>query len=143
VNNLTNNFTFIPVVAAALIGHDGHVLMQRRRKEAMHGGLWEFPGGKLKPSETAEQALLREIEEELGILLDARDLVPLCFASDPDLPPRPRDPHVILLYTVRTWRGDPQCLAGEALGWFAPEQLGTLAMPPLDVPLAAALVRSI
>ena len=140
---MTNNFTFIPVVAAALIDHVGNVLMQRRRKDAMHGGLWEFPGGKLKPSETAEQALLREIEEELGILLDVGDLVPLCFASDPALPPGARDPHVILLYTVRTWRGEPQCLAGEAIGWFAPEQLGTLAMPPLDVPLAAALLRSI
>jgi len=140
VNNLTKSFTFIPVVALALIDASGRVLMQRRREDAMHGGLWEFPGGKLHPAETAEQALLREIEEELGIGLDSRDLAPVSFASDPAMPPAARDPHVILLYMSRSWRGEPQCLAGEEIGWFAPEQLAHLAMPPLDVPLAQALL---
>lgn len=143
MNNLQKNPTLVPVVAAALIDDAGRVLMQRRHKHAMHGGLWEFPGGKVIPPESAEQALLREIEEELGVLLDPGDLTPAGFASDPALPPAPRDPHVILLYTVRKWRGEVQCLAGDAIGWFAPGQLRELAMPPLDVPLAAALFRTI
>lgn len=143
MNNLKKNPTLIPVVAAALIDSAGRVLMQRRQKAAMHGGLWEFPGGKVKPQESAEQALIREIAEELGVTLDPGDLMPAGFASDPSLPPAPRDPHVILLYTVRKWRGAVQCLVGEEIGWFAPGQLPSLAMPPLDVPLARALARAI
>ena len=113
--------------------------MQRRRLSDTHGGLWEFPGGKIEPGESPESALLREVDEELGIAPDRQSLAPLTFSSDPALPPAPRAPHVILLYTCREWQGDPQCREGEEVAWFAPDALAGLAMPPLDYPLAAAV----
>ena len=133
--------TVIPVVAVALIGSDGRVLMQQRRFKAMHGGLWEFPGGKVEPSESPESALLREIDEELGIRIDSQSLIATAFASDPALPPAPRVPHVILLYTCRRWDGEPRCLDGEQIAWVQPGDLAGLAMPPLDYPLARQLVK--
>ncbi len=129
--------TVIPVVALALIDGAGQVLMQRRRLLAQHGGLWEFPGGKVEAGETLTESLCREICEELGLLLDPAALEPLTFAASPD------QPHVILLYTCNTWSGDPVCLDGEEIGWFAASALGDLAMPPLDVPLAKAVAESI
>lgn len=140
---MEKNSTLIAVVAVALIRDDGYVLMQRRRFGAMHGGLWEFPGGKVKPLETAEQALIREIREELGITIDILDLAPLAFASDPAQPPQPREPYVILLYSCNKWQGEPCCLVGEAINWFARDELPSLAMPPLDIPLVEALIRVI
>ena len=127
--------TMIPVVAAALIGLDGRVLMQRRRRGAEHGGLWEFPGGKVEPGESLVESLCREIKEELGIALAPDALLPLSFAAAPD------QPYVILLYSCRKWHGTPACLDGEEIGWFAPEQVLNLPMPPLDVPLAQALLE--
>lgn len=131
--------TLVPVVAAALIDESGQALMQRRRLGGAHGGLWEFPGGKVEAGESPESALLREIEEELGVRLDPADLAPLAFSSDPRLPPAAREPYVILLYTCRSWLGTPHCREGEEIGWFAPSTLCELAMPPLDYPLARAL----
>jgi 8-oxo-dGTP diphosphatase len=125
--------TIIPVVAVALIDVGGRVLMQQRRSGAEHGGLWEFPGGKVEPGESLVESLCREISEELGIALNADALEPLSFASDPALP------YVILLYTCRDWVGEPLCLDGEAIGWFAIGEIAALPMPPLDVPLARAL----
>jgi len=131
--------TFIPVVAVVLLRDDGRVLMQRRSLASAHGGLWEFPGGKVEAGESPESALLREIEEELGIALDHMALSPLSFASDPALPPAPRAPHVILLYTCTRWEGEPHCHVGEEIGWFLPSEIPALSMPPLDYPLAHAL----
>ena len=127
------------MVAVALVDPRGRVLIQKRRQDASHGGLWEFPGGKVEPGETPEAALVREVREELGIALGS--FVPAAFASDPEADPARRDPHLILLYLCREWRGEPRCLAGEAVAWTAPEALAAMAMPPLDVPLAAALRR--
>jgi 8-oxo-dGTP diphosphatase len=141
-SNLQNIPTMIPVVAVALLTPDGRVLMQQRRPDRAFGGLWEFPGGKIECGESPESALLREVSEELGIALEAAALEPLCFASDRRLPPGDRQPHVILLYTCREWHGVPQCLDAAALRWFAPSELNRLPMPPLDVPLAEALIRA-
>jgi 8-oxo-dGTP diphosphatase len=140
---LQNSSTVILVVAVALVDPAGRVLLQRRRRDRAHGGLWEFPGGKVEPGDSPESAALREIEEDLGVVLAAPALRPLTFASDPRLPPEPRAPHVILLYTCREWRGEPECRDAEAIGWFAPRAFAGLAMPPLDYPLADALILSI
>jgi 8-oxo-dGTP diphosphatase len=136
---LQNISTPIVVVAAALIEPGGRVLLQRRRLGSEHGGLWEFPGGKVEPGESPQSALLREIEEELGVGLDPASLAPLSFACDPEWPLPPCRPLVILLYTCRSWEGEIECLDGEEIGWFALAELARLAMPPLDYPLAAAL----
>lgn len=134
--------TAVLVVAVAMVGLDGRVLLQQRRTGGRHGGLWEFPGGKVEAGESPESALVREISEELGVELAAEALCPLTFASDPAQPPLPREPHVILLYTCRQWMGEPRCLDGEAIAWVAPSDFAGLAMPPLDYPLAEA-VRSL
>lgn len=135
--------TFVPVVAVALVRADGCTLMQKRREDRAHGGLWEFPGGKIEPGESPEGAAVREIAEELGIEIAAEALEPVSFASDPAQPPAPRAPHVILLYRCRAWAGEPAALDADEIAWVAPERLPDLAMPPLDVPLAAALKKSI
>lgn len=121
------------VVAAALIAEDGRVLMQRRKRSAEHGGLWEFPGGKMEENETPVQSLCREIAEELSLELQPEALLPLTFAATPELP------YLILLYTCRDWIGEPVCLDGEEIAWIEAGTILSLDMLPLDVPLARVL----
>ena len=123
----------LEVVAAALIDDDGRILLQQRRPERQHGGLWEFPGGKVEPRETAIAALIREIDEELGVGLEATDLTWLARAEDAAAG------LVISLYTCCRWHGAPHCLDAAVIGWFAPGEMMALPMPPLDRPLATAL----
>jgi len=127
------------VVAVALIGKDGRVLMQRRALSRAHGGLWEFPGGKVEPGETAHGAAVREIAEELGVVLGVEALEPVSFAGHPLPGADGTAAPLILLFACRQWLGEPRCLDGEEIGWFAPENISALAMPPLDYPLALAL----
>ncbi len=125
------------VAAVALIDSEGRVLMQRRREGKEHGGLWEFPGGKLEPGETPEQATVREIAEELALELDPSMLQAVSFASG--VSPSGRM-IVLLLYLCREWHGTPECCDAEVVGWFEPKALRALLMPPLDIPLTAALL---
>ena len=123
----------LEVVAAALIDDGGRILLQQRRPERQHGGLWEFPGGKVEPRETAIAALIREIDEELGVGLEATDLTWLAREEDAAAG------LVISLYTCSRWTGAPHCLDAAGIGWFAPGEMMALPMPPLDRPLATAL----
>lgn len=130
----------------ALVDVDGTVLMQRRHFSAVHGGLWEFPGGKVEAGETPEGAGVRELHEELGVVLDPAGLVPVAFASGFTAGPEeggrvPRRPLVLLLYACGEWQGEAHARDAEEIGWHAPEKIGALAMPPLDYPLADALAR--
>ena len=124
-----------PVVAAALVAPDGRVLVQQRPPGKQMAGLWEFPGGKLEPGETPEDALVRELAEELGIVVAAEDLQPATFASQA-LGSR----HLLLLlYLCRRWTGTPALLDAVALRWVTPVEMRTLAMPPADKPCIAVL----
>jgi 8-oxo-dGTP diphosphatase len=134
---MENNPTWLPVVAAALQRQDGAWLMHKRPAEKQHGGLWEFPGGKVEIGETPEKALVRELSEELGIAVNGCDLQPAFFAQEAMA--GKRLPIVILLYTLRIWTGDPAGIEGGAIGWFTVGQVLKLDKPPLDVDLASKL----
>jgi len=125
------------VVAAALQREDGAWLMHRRSDHKHHGGLWEFPGGKVENGENPRVALARELREELDIEVSPSNCEAQFFAEEP-VDQRER-PIVILLYTLRIWTGAPVALEGGALDWFSLDQTRSLAKPPLDVELAAKL----
>lgn len=118
------------VVAGALMRPDGTCLMHRRPYEKHHGGLWEFPGGKVEVTEIPVKALIRELQEELGIIVSESACEPVAFADE-----RGRslaNPIVILLYKITSWEGDPQALEGGAVDWFDRDGIGQLDKPPLD-----------
>ena len=123
------------VVAVALADKAGRVLLQQRAPGRAMAGLWEFPGGKVEAGETPEVALVRELQEELGIEVDAAALAPACFASA-----SVGETHmVLLLYICRAWRGTPAPLDAAALKWATTEEMRALAMPPADEPLIGLL----
>lgn len=123
------------VAAVALIDADGRVLLARRPEGKPMAGLWEFPGGKLKPGETPEAALARELKEELGIDVTASCLAPFTFAS------HGYDGfHLLMpLYVCRVWDGVVRPCEGQEIAWVRSSRLGDYPMPPADEPLVAML----
>ena len=114
---------------------DGRVLIAQRPAGKAMAGLWEFPGGKVADGETPEAALIRELEEEIGIDTEESCLAPLTFASH-----RYESFHLLMpLYVCRVWRGTPVAREGQALKWVRPAALRDYPMPPADVPLVALL----
>ncbi|MGQ0559483.1 MAG: (deoxy)nucleoside triphosphate pyrophosphohydrolase [Sphingosinicella sp.] len=125
------------VVAAALADGDGRFLLQQRLPGRPMAGLWEFPGGKAKDGERPEAALVRELEEELGIRVCEQDLVPAAFASAPNQ----GRPMILLLYLCRRWQREPRPLDAAALKWLQPQEMDPAAMPLADRPLVDWLNR--
>lgn len=125
------------VVAAALVRDDGAVLIQRRPAGTDLAGHWEFPGGKIEAGETAEQALVRELEEELGVAIKTSNLFPLGFATGM----AKSRPLILLLFGARLWEGEATPIHASELNWVHIDALKTLPMPAADVPLIAQLRR--
>lgn len=126
----------VTVVAVALVDADGRVLLAQRPEGKQLAGLWEFPGGKLEPGERPEEALIRELHEELGITVKAACLAPLTFASHAY-----EGFHLLMpLYVCRKWKGFAQSREGQALKWVRPTALRDYPMPPADAPLIPHLI---
>ena len=124
------------VAACALVDADGRVLLAQRPQGKPMAGLWEFPGGKVESGERPEETLIRELEEELGIVVREPCLAPLTFASHayPDF-------HLLMpLYVCRRWEGAVTPREGQTLAWVRPNKLRDYEMPPADVPLVSHLM---
>jgi 8-oxo-dGTP diphosphatase len=122
--------------AAALIDPDCRVLIAQRPPDKSLGGLWEFPGGKIETGERPETGLIRELHEELGIIVEEACLAPLTFASFAY-----EDFHLLMpLYICRRWKGLVSAREHQALKWVAPRDLRAYPMPPADAPLIPALI---
>ena len=127
--------TIVLVAACALIDADGRVLLARRPPGRSLAGLWEFPGGKVETGERPEEALIREMSEELGIDIAEPCLAPLTFASHtyPEF-------HLLMpLYACCRWKGTVTAREGQELVWVRPSRLREYPMPPADEPLCAML----
>jgi len=124
------------VTACALVDADGRILLTRRPEGKPLAGLWEFPGGKVKEGETPEEALIRELREELTITVKAACLAPLTFASHAYA-----GFHLLMpLYVCRRWTGFAQPAEGQDMTWVDKRKLRDFAMPPADEPLIAHLL---
>ena len=123
------------VSAVALIDPDGRVLLAQRPEGKSMAGLWEFPGGKVEAGETPQVALIRELQEELGIDTWESCLAPLTFASHTY-----DDFHLLMpLFACRKWKGTPEPREGQVLRWVRANKLRDYPMPPADIPLIPIL----
>jgi 8-oxo-dGTP diphosphatase len=133
--NVGRQRPIVIVAACALLDREGAVLIAKRPEGRPLAGLWEFPGGKVEAGEEPEEALVRELHEELGIDIAKRDLAPLIFASHayPDF-------HLLMpVYLCRRWQGSVAAREGQELLWVKPGALHFYDMPPADEPLKIAL----
>ena len=124
------------VAACALVDRDKRVLLARRPPGKAMAGLWEFPGGKVEPGERPEDCLIREMHEELGVVIRHPCLAPFAFASHayPDF-------HLLMpLWVCRRWEGEPQPREGQELAWVRPIRMNEYEMPPADRPLVDLLI---
>ena len=134
--SLENNKPIVLVAACALIDTDGRILIAQRPEGKSLAGMWEFPGGKVEKGETPEQALIRELNEELGIETKETCLAPLTFASYSY-----EKFHLLMpLYICRRFWGVPQPKEGQTLKWVKARNLRDYDMPPADEPLIPYLI---
>ncbi|KAB0536860.1 8-oxo-dGTP diphosphatase MutT [Pseudochrobactrum algeriensis] len=133
---MTEGKKIVLVAACALIDTDGRILLAQRPEGKNLAGLWEFPGGKVESGETPEDALIRELQEELGIITKHACLAPLTFAS------YSYDKfHLLMpLYICRRYEGIARSMEGQALKWVKPKDLRSYPMPPADEPLIPFLM---
>lgn len=125
----------ILVSAVIMVDVDGRVLLAQRPEGKSMAGLWEFPGGKVEDGETPERALIRELQEELGIDITEACLAPFTFASHTY-----EDFHLLMpCFLCRRWDGVVRGAEGQALKWVRINDLKNYPMPPADEPLIAMI----
>lgn len=130
---------WLHVVAAVIVNATGDAILLARRPSNKHqGDKWEFPGGKVEAGENAEQALSRELEEELGILAEPTAMLPFTEVRH-----RYPDKNIWLdVWRVDDFSGEPHGREGQAVRWFAPAELAALDFPAANAPILAKLLAN-
>lgn len=118
-----------------MIDENNRVLLAKRPEGKQLAGLWEFPGGKIEQGEVPEIALVRELNEELGIIVDDKNLIPLTFASFCY-----QDFHLLMpLWGLRIWQNLPTGMEGQEIRWVEMGEIDNFPAPPADIPLIGFL----
>lgn len=128
---MTTGRTLLLVSAAAMVRGDGRLLLARRPEGKSMAGLWEFPGGKIEPGESPEEALVRELHEELAVTARIPDLQPFAFASHA----YERFHLLMPVFLCRRWEGEPVPREGQDVAWASAAELRAYPVPPADAPL--------
>jgi 8-oxo-dGTP diphosphatase len=123
------------VSTIALIDDEDKILIGKRPVGKTFENLWEFPGGKVKKNETAEQALIREIKEEINIDLSMNCIAPLAFSTYKN----ENINIIILLFVSRNWNLEPICKFHNELKWVKANSLNKYNMPPANQFLITSL----
>ena len=119
------------VAAVALVRSDGRLLLAPRPKGKAMAGLWEFPGGKVEAGESPQGALVRELREELGVVVAEADMTAFSFASHAY-----ENFHLLMpVFLVRRWEGEVEALEGQQLAWVSAAEIGSYPAPEADLPL--------
>ena len=125
------------LVVAGVIIRNGKVLLSKRPEGKHLSNLWEFPGGKIKENETPEEALERELREELDICNNKENLKPITFTSHSY-----KEFHLLMpLYLCKEWNGEVRPMEGQEIKWIEPEVITKYPMPPADKPLIKNLLK--
>jgi len=124
------------VAAAALVRSDGRLLLAQRPKGKAMAGLWEFPGGKVEAGESPQGALVRELQEELGLIVREADMASFSFASHA----YERFHLLMPVFMIRQWEGEIEPREGQQLAWVSAEEIGSYPAPEADVPLFAQFI---
>jgi len=128
------------VVAAALINPAGEILLAQRPEGKRLAGKWEFPGGKVEAGETPENALVRELQEELGITVVPQDLEPFWFLSHDYV--AEFGFHLLMpVYLCRSWQGAPKALEHADIAWKKPALMHELPLIEADAGLVERLKK--
>jgi 8-oxo-dGTP diphosphatase len=127
------------VAAAVLIDGKNRLLLAQRPEGKSMSGLWEFPGGKVHENETPEEALARELREELGLIIELEDLLPLTFASYP----YPEFHLFMPIFSCRSWQGTPHPFEGQNLAWVNKNEAHAYPMPPADEKILPVILELI
>lgn len=126
------------VVAAALVNERGEVLLAQRPPGKRLAGKWEFPGGKVESHESPEEALIREIGEELDVVISPDGIEPFWFLSHDytgDF-----SFHLLMpVYLIRRWQGEPRAVEHSAIKWVLPRDMGGMDMIEADADLVSRL----
>ena len=127
----------IIVAAAVLVNHRGEILLARRGQDKTLSGMWELPGGKVEANETPEMALIRELDEELAIVIKQADLKSFSFASYPY-----NDWHLLMpVFICRSWTGDVIARTHDMLKWVLPEHLNNYSVLTADLALIDLIAK--
>jgi mutator protein MutT len=121
--------------SVAVIEKDGKILISKRLKKSPLGSCWEFPGGKLESGETPEECAVREVQEEVGIVVQPQKILDSLWYDYPH-------GQVHLHFVQCTWvSGEPQALECEAVQWIEAHEFSSYDFPPADIGVIASLMK--